>query len=175
MTASQAYAELKIDSVYPTMGIKGKDLSVTIKGSGFDQNTKISVALDSGNNKAILGSIFTGKVAWGTDGSTTIVAVSDSIAYVGGYCGFKVIDVSNPLNPKIIGSLDKDKLGTPTNIILSDSKTYAYISTEDFDNVTYTSTYYLKVVNVSDPKNPYIVGKINLNGFNYIYELRSWT
>jgi len=36
MIASRAYAELKIDSVYPTLGIKGKGLPVTISGSGFD-------------------------------------------------------------------------------------------------------------------------------------------
>jgi len=160
MIASQAYAELKIDSVYPTMGIKGKDLSVTIKGSGFDTNTKISVSLDSGNNKAILGS---------ANIPTRKVVVSGSIAYVSDVSGFKMIDISNPVSPKIIGSLDNDKLGTlDDTILLSDSKLYAYITG------AYLYIPFLKVIDVSDPKNPSVVGKIDFNFYSFRHIIGSY-
>ena len=55
--ASTAYAELKINSAYPTLGLFGQDLEVTLKGSGFDANTRVSMYLDSGNKRAIIGSV----------------------------------------------------------------------------------------------------------------------
>ena len=50
---------MKIDSVYPTLGLLGQDLEVTLKGSGFDANTRVSMYLDSGNKRAIIGSVDT--------------------------------------------------------------------------------------------------------------------
>ena len=57
--ASTAYAELKLDSVYPTLGELGQDLEVILTGSGFDMNTRVSMYLDSGNQRAIIGSVAT--------------------------------------------------------------------------------------------------------------------
>ncbi|GEM_PF-2674714 len=46
-TASAAYAELKIESVSPNQGVVGQDLAVTITGSGFDENTRVSMFMDA--------------------------------------------------------------------------------------------------------------------------------
>jgi len=36
ISASQAYAEVKIESVSQTVGVMGKNMEVTLTGSGFD-------------------------------------------------------------------------------------------------------------------------------------------
>lgn len=43
--APTAYAELKIDSVYPTLGELGQNLAVTMIGDGFDARTRVSIRL----------------------------------------------------------------------------------------------------------------------------------
>jgi hypothetical protein len=35
--------ELRLDAVYPTLGMLGKDLNVTLMGDGFDENTRIQI------------------------------------------------------------------------------------------------------------------------------------
>ncbi len=62
--AGSASAELRIDSVSPNVGKVGEPLTVTLKGSGFDSGTKVSVALDSGNTTKIIGSVATQGGAW---------------------------------------------------------------------------------------------------------------
>jgi hypothetical protein len=57
--ASTVYAELWIDSVEPTLGLLGQDLEVTLPGGGFDVNSRVSMYLDSGNKRAIFGSVDT--------------------------------------------------------------------------------------------------------------------
>jgi hypothetical protein len=57
LVASVANAELKLESVYPTLGELGKDLQVTLKGTGFDENTRVSMYPDSGNKRSIIGSV----------------------------------------------------------------------------------------------------------------------
>ena len=45
------------DSVYPTFGKLGEDLEVEIRGSGFDQNTRVTVSVDTGNTESIIGNV----------------------------------------------------------------------------------------------------------------------
>ena len=97
--ADFAYAELKLDSVYPTLGELGKDLEVTLNGSGFDVNTRVSMYLDSGNKRTIIGSV-------DTPGYARSVTVVGTTAYVAdNNSGLQVIDVSTPASPQIIGSV----------------------------------------------------------------------
>ena len=98
--SSTAYAELRIDSVYPTLGELGKDLEVILTGSGFDMNTRVSMYLDSGNQRAIIGSVATPGYASGV----TVVGTMACVADWGS--GLQVIDVSTPASPQIIGSVD---------------------------------------------------------------------
>jgi len=51
------YRKLGIRSVYPSNGIVGKNLPITITGSNFDANTRVSMTIDAGNKKAIIGSV----------------------------------------------------------------------------------------------------------------------
>ncbi|MDP2647075.1 MAG: hypothetical protein Q8P24_19240 [Desulfobacterales bacterium] len=97
---SNGFAQLKIESVYPTLGVLGQDLAVTIQGEGFDGNTRISMGLDVGNKRAFIGSE-------DTQGEAYRVTVVGGTAYVAdGVGGLQVIDVSNPASPQIIGSVD---------------------------------------------------------------------
>jgi len=46
-TASAAYAELRIESVTPDQGVAGQELAVTITGTGFDENIRVFMYMDS--------------------------------------------------------------------------------------------------------------------------------
>ena len=98
--ASTAFAELRIDSVYPTLGKLGEDLEVTLSGRGFDTKNRLSMYPDAGNRRAIIGSVNTPNEAKGVEviGNKAYVADSES--------GLQVVDISNPTNPKIIGSVN---------------------------------------------------------------------
>ena len=93
LMVSTAVAELRIDSVYPTLGKVGQGLAVTISGEGFDQNSRVSMLLNTGNSGAIIGSIHT----WGFAHD---VVVSGTTAYVADLLsGLQVIDISDPVSP----------------------------------------------------------------------------
>jgi hypothetical protein len=90
----------KLDAVYPTLGVRGPNgLGVTLKGSGFDGNTRVSMAVDVGQKRAILGDV-------DTSDYVLDVAVVGSIAYIpDNYNGLRVIDVSDSSKPTIIGTV----------------------------------------------------------------------
>jgi hypothetical protein len=144
--ATQAEAELKIDSVYPTMGIQGKDLPITINGSGFDAKTRVSMYLDTSNRTAILGSVKTA-------GNAIAVAVSGSVAYVAdSMSDLQLIDVSDPSKAKIIGSVKTR--GYAKDITVSGS--VAYIKDSEPG---------LQVMDISEPSSPKLIGILNISGF----------
>lgn len=66
---------------------------------------------------------------------------------------FVVVDVSNPLCPDLVGSLNLD--GTPTNIAVSGN--YAYISSQD-------NSQEIQIVDISSPSTPILVGSYNASG-----------
>jgi len=141
------HAELKIDSVYPTLGQMGQNLEVEIKGSGFDENTRVSMFLDSSNERMLVGSVDTP----GID-QTNDVFVSGSYAYEVGYPNmFRVIDVSNSSNPEIIGSVDTN--GHGYGVFVSGS--YAYVA---------CSPNSLQIVDISNTSSPTIIGSLDLPG-----------
>ena len=109
-TVSTVYAELKIDSVYPTLGLLGQDLEVTLKGSGFDANTRVSMYLDSGNKRAIIGSVNTPKVAESvTVVGTTACEVDENRLFI--------VPVSTEIKPVTVVFL-KTRFGIKTHLIM---------------------------------------------------------
>jgi hypothetical protein len=75
------------------------------------------------------------------------VEVVGSYAYVGDWEGLKVIDISNPSSPQVVGSV-----GTPqsiSNLIVSGQ--YAYVTSWES---------FFGVINISDPSNPFIAGSL---------------
>ncbi len=137
---------LKAESVYPTLGETEKSLNATVKGAGFDQNTTtIFMYLDIGNTKAVIGYA-------DTPGGAVGITVSDSVAYVAdGFGGLQIVNVSNPVNPRIIGSADTP--GNAEDVFVSDGK--AYIADGESG---------LQVVDVTDPANPKIIGSADTPG-----------
>jgi hypothetical protein len=145
VSASQAYAELKIESVSQTVGVMGKNMEVTLTGSGFDENTKVSMYIDSGNRKAIIGSV-------DTPGDAYDVKVVDGIAYVAdGESGLQIIDISDPKKPNIIGTSDTP--GDAMAVAVSGDKAFVV----DYDKG-------LQIIDISDPKNPKIIGYVYMPG-----------
>jgi hypothetical protein len=83
----------------------------------------------------------------------------------GGYhndAGLKVIDITNPVSPKLVGSLI---IHGPVKIVIYEN--YAYITHLGFhkDGKYYSGG--LKIVDISDPKNPKLVGELKSDDFSY--------
>lgn len=94
-----ASAEMKIDSVYPNMGVMGEPLEVRIMGEGFDGNTRVTSAIDFGNRTRIIGSV-------DIPGSKKGMAIQGSYIYMANSeNGLQVIDISDLENPRIISTL----------------------------------------------------------------------
>ncbi len=144
-TASVGFAELKIDSVHPARGELGRDLEVTLTGSGFDENTRVSMSIDAGNRRAIIGS-----VATCYDAIADFI-VSDGKAFLacGGYewSGLRVIDISDPASPQIIGSVETP--GSARSVTISGGK--AFLATWSGG---------LQVIDISDPAAPQVIGSV---------------
>ena len=142
---SVASAELKLESVYPTLGVLGQDLSVTLTGSGFDENTRVSMSLDTGHRTAIIGSIDTPGDARG------VTVVGDTAYVANGSSGLQIIDVSNPASPTLIGSVD-----TPGSVrevtVIGDT---AYVAEGGG----------LQIINVSNPVSPILIGFVDTPGY----------
>lgn len=137
--ASAAYAELKIDSVYPALGQLGHNLEATVSGQGFDYNTEVTMYLDTTNQRMIIGSV-------DTPNRAINVTISGNYAFVADYVsGLQVIDISNPSAPQITGSVN-----TPN---------YAYcVAVSGFYAYVADSASGLQVIDVSNPANPQIIG-----------------
>ena len=90
--SSTVFAELKLESVYPNQGVLGQDLAVTLKGTGFDENARVSMTLDVGNIKFIIGSIQT----FGQANGVTLVGNTAYVVSVGWQKSrLTVIDIQN--------------------------------------------------------------------------------
>lgn len=85
LTPSSASAAPRIDTVYPAVGEIGVDLDVTITGSGFDGNTRISFYPDTLNKSQIIGQLKMQGVARG------IRVVGDLAYLANGYKGLQII------------------------------------------------------------------------------------
>lgn len=142
---SIAYAELKSEGVYPTLGKTGKDLAVSLTGTGFDENTRVSIYLDAGSRKAIIGSVDIPGLAF----SVTVVGDTAYVAHWNS--GLQVIDISNPQSPEIIGSVDTP--GYAEDVAVVGDK--AYVADGDGG---------LQIIDIGDPEAPWIIGPIDTPG-----------
>ncbi|MDM8549333.1 hypothetical protein QUF72_04610 [Desulfobacterales bacterium HSG2] len=147
LTNSIGLAELKINSVSPGIGEMGKDLEVTLTGTGFDENTRVSMYTDAGNRNAIIGSV-------GTSGPARRVTVADGMAFV--VChdyeewqGLEIIDVGDPGNPGIVSSLE-----IPAEDVAVSGKN-AFVAAGDSG---------FQVVDISDPADPRIISSVIFQG-----------
>ncbi len=139
---STAYAELKIDSVYPALGELGRKLNVELKGRGYDPNTRVSMALDVGNKRSVISSAL-------VPGYAHDVAVVDNIAYVADY-DFQVIQISSSNsdtlnNMEIIKSLETPGYAVGLTVV----NNTAYVADGKAG---------LRIIDVRDPKNPIELG-----------------
>ena len=134
--------DLKIEAVYPTLGELGHNLEVNLIGQGFDENTRVSMYLDSGNKRRIISSI-------DTPGSAEGITVMGDKAYVAdGFSGLQVVDISDPENPQIIGSVDTP--GDSHEVTVIGDK--AYVADRDSG---------LQLIDISNPLSPNIVGSVD--------------
>jgi len=145
-TASVSSAELKIDSVYPTIGELDKEMQVTMRGTGFDNVERIVMSLDVANEKDIIGSAD----IFGTD-----IELVDNIAYVPNCTGINVLDVSDPVQPVLLGKLDYSN-GCSAEKGVKLSGNTAYIG--DWDG-----RYCLRIVDISNKKNPVLISTLELS------------
>lgn len=93
---TRAQAVPLIDTVSPTMGQLGQNLEMTIRGSGFSENTRVALIPDSSGREKVLGEI-------NTHDYPTNVTVVCSTAYLVDYAGLKIIDLSDPTDPVLLG------------------------------------------------------------------------
>ncbi|MDM8521764.1 hypothetical protein QUF80_00170, partial [Desulfococcaceae bacterium HSG8] len=132
---------LTLGSVSPDQGTAGQILEMSLTGTGFDENTGVSIYLDTDNRTRIIGSV-------DTPGSARGVIVSDGKAYVAdGEDGLQIINIGNPENPVITGWVRT--LGSAYGVTVSDGKAYV----ADWDGG-------LQVIDIGDPENPVIIGRV---------------
>ena len=90
-----------------------------------------------------------------TPGYARGVAIIENNAYVADYgSGLQVIDISDPSNPAIIGSVDTP--GSACAVAVTGNKAYV----ADYESG-------LQVIDISDPSNPAIIGSVDTPGYAY--------
>ncbi|MCP4125333.1 MAG: hypothetical protein GY751_26670, partial [Bacteroidetes bacterium] len=145
--------------VYPKVGVIGKELNVTLTGSGdFDKNTAISMSLDTGNRKAIIGSSATPGAAPGL----TVVCGEDDKVYayavygdLNGYKGgLQITDMSNPKKPEVIASV---ATGFAFDVVVKQDT--AYVAHGD------NKSSGLKIIDISNPAKPQVTGSVTTPGY----------
>lgn len=141
-TYSFALSEVKIESVYPTLGRADESLPITIRGEGFDENTKISIYLDSSNNRAIIDKV-------PLPGSATSLIDNNGIIYVA--CldsGVGIIDTRNKS-----GSVLLDIINTPgeaSNLCLNNNRLYVADGSSGLIVYDVTDPHHLKILKEID-------------------------
>lgn len=94
---TSAPADLRIDAVSVSESKSGDFLHLRLQGRGFDSLTRVSLALDTGNQRAILADLK-------TPGHIEQVKTSGHLAYLAANRqGVLVADISDPRHPRLIG------------------------------------------------------------------------
>ena len=143
---------------YEVISVVDGDAIVGSCADGWDRDVAVtgSTSLADEIGPYVVGSLDT----YRTNG----VTISGNYAYVTNvFEGLKIIDISNPQSPKLIGSLNTD--GHACGVTISGN--YAYV-TNVFEG--------LKIIDISNPQSPKLVGSLNtgyINGVtisgNYAY------
>jgi|GEM_PF-155861 len=140
---ASSWGEIKLNAAYPTLGLMNQNLDVTLKGTDFDQNTRVSMFADSGNERAIVGYVDTPATIYD-------VVVSGSYAYTAAGFGLHVIDISDSASPFVVDTVETQ--GVSLRLALSGN--YAFVA---------DSTEGLQVIDISTPTDPSIVGSLPLD------------
>ncbi|MGD9732349.1 MAG: C13 family peptidase [Desulfamplus sp.] len=151
ITIFDSSKRVKIDTVYPSIGKIGDNLNITINGSGFNKDTRVSVSLDSGNKTSIIGSIK-------THAGVSDVTVVDGKAYIAnGNYGLQIVDVANPAIPVLVGSVNNMTSSTSmkNTSIVAVVDGNAYIAVDSG----------IEVVDITNPVRPVIIGSVNTKGY----------
>ncbi len=149
---SVASAELKIESVSPAIGELGEDLNVTLTGTDFDSDTRVSLYPDVVNEKMIISSVtFSG---WGE--GVTVVWNTAYVATGGPFSdGLEILDVSNPSEPEKLATVDLPSTSNEVTVIGST----AYVVCGYGSGWTG-----MKIIDVSDLSNPAVIGSVDTPG-----------
>lgn len=151
---SHAFGELKIENIAPSQSKLGVRLETVLTGTGFDENTRVSIFPDIGNKRRIISN-------WETSDEVKGVAVSGNYAYVADrWEGLKVIDISNPYDPKLVGAVN-----SPENE--SGIQAQAQSVTIVKDKFAYLPVFIggdvmgaVHVIDISNPSNPNLISTV---------------
>lgn len=143
MYCAGVLAQPQVSNIYPTQGRIGNDLDITVSGSGFNSNTKLSMYLDSGNERLVTGSLEDLGQIGGID-------VKGNTAYLVTAWELHTVDVSQPSNPKLIASMPLPEIAG--GIVVFEN--YAYIS----DQMG------IRIVDIENAAQPIEVAAIDLDG-----------
>ncbi|MCP4352579.1 MAG: hypothetical protein GY795_44540 [Desulfobacterales bacterium] len=148
LVSSNGFAGPIIESVSPSIAEIGQNLEVTITGTSFNKNTRVSIALDSG---------------WPVTGSADMpgdalnVAIAGDKVYIAdGRKGLQIADVSNPANPYIISL--KQTAGYARGVDVVGNTAYVVCGRCTKEGCNWSG---LQVIDVSDSANPVIKGAVD--------------
>ena len=140
-----AMAELKIDSVYPTLGETGQDLIVSISGEALDADTRLSMSLDTGNAAAVIG-------YKEMPGRTLRLDMEDDLLFVADPDnGLHIVDVSTPATPAVRATLEVS--GGVMDVCVEGG--YAFVA-------GWAGTFY--VIDITAPDDPFVKASLELPG-----------
>ena len=131
----------EIDFVEPDFGASCSPIRVTITGDNFESTPTVALY---GGGLYTVGSAETG------DGANDVYVMGNYAYVADGFSGLQVIDISDPSNPFIIGSI---RFGWRFTVGVYVTGNYAY-----------TVGHGLQVIDISDPTNPRIVGSTDTPG-----------
>ncbi len=95
-------------------------------------------------------------------GSAKGVHINGNYAYVAALgTGLQVVDISDPQNPIIAGSVDMPYSGRAWDVFVKEGFAYVTNDVGTFDNQHFR----LEVIDIGNPQNPVIIGSTGANGF----------
>ncbi|MEE4358944.1 MAG: carboxypeptidase regulatory-like domain-containing protein [Desulfococcaceae bacterium] len=152
---SFADAELKLESVYPTLGIAKQNLTVKLKGSGFDLNTRVSMFPDVSNQRTVISSF--------TDlpGPARSIIIDNNTAFIA--CdegGISILDISNIQNPENIARLDTSGEAWGMELV---------------GNILYVAdgSAGIQIIDVSSHSSPILLGSADTPGIAYDISIKN--
>lgn len=143
ITIVPAAGALQLDSVNPDSGKMGEGLEVTLTGSDFDLNTRVSLSLDTMNRGLQVGSLDLSGVR------AEKLALEGNRAYVADMSILQIVDLADPAAPSFLGEMD-----TGTQIYGIDA-TGSMVFIRNGDG--------LLIIDVSVPADPVLLSSLDLS------------
>lgn len=151
-------------SILGSLDLSGSPNKMVILGTkafiaSSDNGQELQVVDFSNRSQPNLAASFdlTGSNSGHANADGVAIDLSGSILVMGRSDGDKILifDVSNPLQPQLLGSTDI--FGSPNDLVIDGD--YVFVATTDNDNE-------VQVVDISNPQLPVVVDSINLNQGN---------